>query len=300
MNDQERPSRLKRGIRARTTRSRIEPRDQRVLRLLAWAGFLTTQQLRIANGYPSLRRTQQRLRALLDHDWLRTELQDQALHRPSIHLLTTQAKEQLVQEGVIDEGYRIPRLPRASKRSHALLVRDVFAALAGGDASLQFRFEDCRFEGDLAREEPFRSIGLIPDAVATVRKRSGEIITWAVEGDAGTETTTTLRKKCQRWRAVLDIWQPPELTLLFVTLREGRRKTLESLAGETGLRSVAVTALTDHIQNLVAALESAHEPHVQSIRAERRTSLAKPRVTVLDSPSPNGAFRPFVGRRVAR
>lgn len=283
--------RARRGIAKPPGHSRLEPREVRLELLLAWGGFFTTPQAALAGGYPKPRRAQRRLRVPLDRGHTKIVLQGGALHRPSIHVLTELGREYLIEKGLLDPSYRVPRLPREQKRAHALLVRDVFAAFAAADGTGKLRLQDFRFEGELTRAEPFRRLGLVPDALATIVLNSGESKTICVEADASTETTTTLRKKFSRWRALLDGWQSPWPLLLIVTPGEGRRRTLAGILSEAGLGSHCLTVLISELPNLVGAMSTPHDPVARPDRSERRTIVSQPpRVTVL-STEPGAAFR---------
>jgi hypothetical protein len=284
-------ARARRGVAKAPGHTRLGVREERTQLLLAWAGFLTTPQVTLAAGYPKPRRAQSRLRVLLDHGQTKIILQGGALHRPSIHMLTDLGREHLVEHGLLDPAYRIPRLPREQKRAHALLVRDVFAALAAADGMGRLRLQDFRFEGELSHVEPFRQLGLVPDAMATVVPESGQSRTLCLEADASTETTTTLRKKFSRWRALLDGWVRPLPLLLVVTARDGRRCTLAAIMTETGLDTIGIVRLRSDLQNFVNELNTTRDPSARLGRSERGTVLSQPsRVTVLSSQT-NAAFR---------
>lgn len=282
---------VSRGVARPPGHRQIEPREERTQLCIAWSGFLTTHQAMLAGGYPTLRRAQHRLRVLLDHGHTKVVLQGGALHRPSIHILTDRGREYLIERGMLDREYCSPRLPREQKRFHAIMVRDVFAALAAADGVGRLRLQDFLFEGDLSRREPYCRLGLIPDAVATVTGRSGIPETVCVEADAGTETTTTLRKKFARWRAVFDGWQVPLPTLLVVGSREGRRRTLEVMLREAKLDRHALVLLTSELERFIDRLGTSHAPAARVGRSERRTVVVQlPRVTAL-SGAPGAAFR---------
>ena len=253
--------------------------------------ILTTPQAALAGGYPKPRRAQRRLRVPLDRGHTKIVLQGGALHRPSIHVLTELGREYLIEKGLLDPSYRVPRLPREQKRAHALLVRDVFAAFAAADGAGKLRLQDFRFEGELTRLEPFHRLGLVPDATATVVLKSGESRTVCVEADGSTETTTTLRKKFLRWRAVFDGWHPPVPILLVVTPREGRRRTLAGIMNEVGLASHSLALLATELSSFVGDISTPHDPIARPDHSARRTIVSQPpRVTVL-STEPGAAFR---------
>lgn len=275
--------RATRGVPQTDRHTRLGPREDRALLLNVWAGFLTTAQSAEAAGYPSLRRCQRRLRVLLDRGLTRVELQSGALHLPSLHVPTRKAIERLIEDGRIPADYRVPRLPRAQKRAHALLVRDVFAAFAAAETRGALRLDDFRFDSELAREEPFRAAGLIPDGIATVSMGSGEAVTVAVEADTGTETTTTLRKKFAKWRAVLDVWHPPRLTLVVVCEREGRRSTLMRLVTEARIDETGLAILAGDVRALVTSLTAPHGSVAAPTRVEWRTHVIGPAALTTDS-----------------
>ena len=262
-------SRAVRGVPQVGRHTRLGPREDRGLLLLVWAGFLTTSQLAMAAGYPTVRRAQRRLRVLLDHGLTRSELQSGALHLSSLHVPTRKAVERLVEDGRISADDRMPRLPRAQKRAHALLIRDTFAALAAAEVRGALRLDDFRFDSDLTREEPFRAAGLIPDGIATVSAGDSPG-TVALEVDTGNETTTTLRMKFAKWRAILDVWHPTGLTLLVVAEREGRRQTLARLMSEARIGEVGVAMLAMDVHAFVASISSPDDLAARGGRTERR------------------------------
>ncbi|HET9929578.1 MAG TPA: replication-relaxation family protein [Polyangiaceae bacterium] len=287
-------SRARRGVPQPTSLTRPGRKERRALLLTVWAGFLTTAQIAEAAGYSSLRRAQRRLRTLLDRGHLRVELQSCALHLPSLHVPTRRAIETLIEDGELPAGYRPPRLPRAQKRPHALLIRTVFIAFAAAETRGALRLTDFRFDSHLTREEPFHGIGLIPDAIATLALPDGSYATIAVEADAGTETTTTLRKKFAKWRAILDMWQPPRFTLLVVAEREGRRRTLARLMTEARIGDVGLAVVAAEVRGFVASLAEPHGPAARSDRAERRTRVLEPREVAGDRHVVGAAFRVIV------
>jgi len=181
----------------------------------------------------------------------------------------------------------VPRLPRAQKRAHALLVRDIFAAFAAAEAQGQLRLDDFQFDSDLGRMEPFRTVGLIPDGIATMRG-ANNTVTIAIEADTGSETTTTLRKKFTKWRAVLDVWNPPGLTLLVVAERQGRRQTLARLMSEARLDEIGVALLVSEARSFVDGVAAPFDLAARGNRAERRGGV----VQVRDIAEAPGATQP--------
>lgn len=222
-------------------------RDIDVLESIAWARFLTTDQVQRLH-FPSRRTAQRRLRALLDHGLVRAALQgEDALHKTNLYTVTAQGADRLVEAGVGDEGSMRPgRVPRLQKLKHALVVRDVFVEFRLAEQRGVFDLVDFRFEEDLAGEPLFRAARLIPDGLARVR-HGGTDETLGVEVDLGTETTTTLRSKIVAWRSVL-----PHLgwsSVVFVVPGQTRAATCTRLATEAGvsLAVVHADALCGHL-----------------------------------------------------
>lgn len=216
-------------------------RDRDVLASLAWVGLLTTSQLQRLH-FPSRRRAQRRLRALLDHGLVRAHLQGEALHKENVYTLAPKGLELLLEEGSAEDGARLRRIPRPGKLPHAIAIRDVFVAFMDAEARGAFMLDDFRFDDDLAGEPIFKAARLVPDALALVRM-GNELRAIGIEVDLGTETRATLAAKCEAWRSILAnpaaILGTPRARLLFVVDRNGRRSTIARVLGEAELTSVA-------------------------------------------------------------
>lgn len=249
-------------------RSIISKRDLDVLASIVWAGVLTTGQVERLH-FPSRRRAQRRLRALVDHGLARASLQAGALERENVYTVSPRGLDRLVEAGHFDGAAppKLGRLPRVSKLAHALAVRDVFVAAVLWERDGESRRIDVAFEGELARDEDFRRAGIVPDALVelAVGARSTDVF---VEVDLGTETTTTLRKKLERWRAFRRSGTRA-FDLLVLTVREGRLRTFERLVGEVRLdadldllASVAASLARRAPQPLAAAPRRAERPAV--------------------------------------
>lgn len=176
-----------------------EGRDRDVLEDIVWAGYLSTGQITQLH-FPTRRRAQRRLRALLDHGLVRAHLQGDALQRESFFSPAPRAFDWLDERGAFQEGPpRALRLPRPQKLAHALGIRDAFVAFRLAEREGLFALDDFRFDGDLTRDPFFAPLRLIPDGLAHVA-RDGGAFDVGVEYDRGTETVTTLRAKFRAWR----------------------------------------------------------------------------------------------------
>lgn len=229
--------------RAKRLRQRDAPRsvvgsarDLELLRSLAWAGYLSTGQLRRLH-FPSIRTAQRRLRALLDHGLVRAHLQGVALHLESVHALTPKGITRLELTGV--RNLRLRRVPRVGKLAHGLASRDLFVAFVLAERAGACELGDFLFEEDLASEPSFRAAGIIPDALAIVRYDGQEVfVGWEV--DLGTETTTTLRRKLGAWRRMLESRALGRLMLVLAVRRASRANTLRTLLEEVACPAILV------------------------------------------------------------
>ncbi len=208
-------------------------RDLDVLQSLGWAGFLTTAQIARLH-FPSRRTAERRLRALLDHGFVRCLLQNGHLHRDNVHLLTPLGAERLSEERCLDpETVKPRRIPRPQKLRHALAVRGVFVEFVLAARLPGFEVEDLVFDEDLATHSAFAVHHLVPDALASIRV-VGIAATIAIEVDLGTETTTTLKKKFESYRRVKAnqiTGTIRGLALLLVVERAARLTTVRRLLG---------------------------------------------------------------------
>ncbi len=210
-----------------------EGRDREVLEDIVWAGYLTTGQV-TALRFPTRRRAQRRLRALLDHGLVAAHLQGDALQRETFFTPTAKALAWLDERGAFPAGApRTLRLPRPQKLAHALGIRDVFVAFLLAERDGRFTLDDFRFDGDLTRDPTFAPRRLIPDGLAAIT-RDGTSLRVGVEYDRGTETTTTLRAKFRAWRDVLAQPAAPPLQLLAVVRGARRADSVRRLLAETG------------------------------------------------------------------
>ena len=275
-------------------------RDLQAMEDLAWAGVLTTAQLQRLH-FPSRRRAQRRLRALLDHGLVRAHLQGELLQRDNLYTLSQLGLDRLVEEGAFPDGPpALARVPALPKQRHALAVRDVFVAFRAEEQAGRFALADFRFEGDLAREPAFKGHAIIPDALAVVAARGREASV-LVEVDAGTETTTTLQAKFAKWREAFGarhgVFGAAMTRLAVVALREGRRRTLARIVEEAGLAARTATLLLDTLPAYLAA-SWPHDPAARPGGTERPPSPPKTAALPGDGDADEAAFRP--ARRVLR
>lgn len=215
-----------------------EGRDLDALASIAWAGVLSTSQVERLH-FPSRRRAQRRLRALLDHGLVRAHLQGEALQRENLFTPTELGLERLADRGFFDGlPPRLMRMPRAQHLAHALAVREVFVAAVLAERDARFRIDAFRYEHELREELVLAAAGLHPDALVSLTRDGVERLV-GVEADRATETRATLRAKFDVWRRVLTTAGARlrfETALLLVTTpRETRAATLRALAHEAGL-----------------------------------------------------------------
>lgn len=232
-----------------------EGRDLDALASIAWAGILSTSMVERLH-FPSRRKAQRRLRALLDHGLVRAHQQGDSLHKEQIYTATPVGIERLAEHGMFPDGPPRPiPVPRPQKLAHALLAREVFVAFVLAERTGVFTLEDFLFENDLAADARFKAVALIPDGVAVVAQ-AGREEHIGVEVDRGTETTTTLRAKFIAWTRVLvpdgsSVTKAPS-RLLVVSIQAARRATLSRLVAEAGLASRARVVLLDELSGLLA------------------------------------------------
>ena len=224
----------KRIVANRASRSRVgSGRDLDVCASLVWAGFLSTLQVERLH-FPSRRRAQRRLRALLDHGLVRAHLQGGALERENVYVPTALAIDRLVERGDFGSERPVPpRLPAPQKLAHALAIRDVFVSAVLVERTSASDLE-VRFDSDLTRDPRFAPHRLIPDLCLGV----GGLVRLVVEVDRSTETTSTIRTKLERWRSVAT--EQPVLELVFVVGTDARAATVLRLAAEAGVALEAV------------------------------------------------------------
>ncbi|MFI5297858.1 MAG: replication-relaxation family protein [Polyangiales bacterium] len=267
-------------------------RDAGAMLSLAWAGILSTSQLR-ALHYPSTRVAQRRLRALFDAGLVRVHVPSQRLSDESTYTLSPEGVALLEARGLVEEGSVDPaRTPRLQKLRHTLLCREPFVILRRAEASGSLRLLDYQFDHDLSRVADLTKDGVILDGLAVV-ERAGRTVALAIECDGGTETTTVLRQKCERLMSFMPL--VPTLVgatsaqLLFIALTERRRATIERLVVEIALADTRVIVLAD-----LASLVARGYPFgvfVRAVRAERIPDDARTLGKATDPAPPRTAFR---------
>lgn len=252
-------------------------RDIEILESLVWAGVLTTSQLTSLH-FHARRRAQRRLRALLDHGLIRAHLQGDALQRENVYTLSPLGLDLVVEGGAFPDGPPpLGRMPAPGKLRHTLLVREAFVAWKLAERAGALSLDDFRFEGELAAEPTFRPLGVIPDALV-LATATGSLSTTLLELDAGTETTTTLRAKFDKYRrgfaSGTGVFGHASTSLLVVVVREGRVRTIEPILASAGLREHARVLL---LGALYGALTSgwAHGAGAPDGRTERPVLRAK-------------------------
>jgi len=232
-----------------------EGRDRDVLASIAWAGYLTTGQV-AALHFPTRRRAQRRLRALLDHGLVRAHLQGEALQRESFFTPTARGLEWLAERDAFPQGApRALPLPRLQKLAHSLGIRDAFVAFVRAEAEGLFALDDFRFDGDLVGDPRFAPERLIPDGLARV-SRGGAALLVGVEHDRGTETTTTLRAKFTAWASAasrLTATGAPPVRLVVTVVGERRAATVRRVLGEAGVGAWASVCLAGDLGALLAS-----------------------------------------------
>ncbi|MDQ7814206.1 MAG: replication-relaxation family protein [Patescibacteria group bacterium] len=241
------------------------PRDLDVLESLAWAGILTTSQVARLH-FPSRRTAERRLRALLDHGLVRSCLQNEHLHRDSVHLLTPRGAEHLAEERKLNQKTVRPgRVPRPQKLRHALAVRDVFVEFVLAGRMGAFELQDFAFDDDLARLPAFKERHIVPDGLSLVRA-GGRALAITIEVDLGSETTTTLRKKFENHRAIKTVpvaGVDTGVRLLVVVERPARMKTVRRLLEEeqVGAWTALSAELEQHLGMLLGLQPDLGDPH---------------------------------------
>ena len=141
-------------------------RELALLPELHWAGFFTTGQIERLS-FPSRRRTQRRLRALLDHGYVRAHLQGGALHRDTAWTLGPRGLAFLRDEGLVPESARPYRLnSQSQKLGHAVAVRDVAVSFLAARKRGILSVTDIRLDGELAHRSPFCEARIVPDGLA--------------------------------------------------------------------------------------------------------------------------------------
>ncbi len=269
-------------------------RDIEILESLAWAGLLSTTQI-LRLHFRARRRAQRRLRELFDHGLVRAHLQGDALERENVYTLSPQGLDLLVERGAFPDGApSLVRAPAPGKLRHTLLVRHVFVELRRAHLDGALTLDDFRFEGELTREPTFHAHGIIPDGLALVRL-GAPAETWAIEVDAGTETTTVLRAKFDKYArafaAQAGLFASPALSLLVLAPRAGRLQTLVTIVGAAGLGARTRVLLVDAFGPSLEAAR-AHGPGAPGGRTERPARPAEMPSTHVESVDDRAAFRP--------
>lgn len=252
-------------------------RDVDVIASIAEAGFLTSPQVERLH-FPSRRRAQMRLRDLRDHGLLRAYLPGGALHEPNVYTVTPKGIDLLVERQLLDEGERHPgRCPTVSKLRHGVAIRDVYVSfeLAARDGC--FALAGFLFEGALQRHPVFHAVGLVPDALAVADGGVRAVI--GIEVDLSTETNATISAKFAAWRSVATAGERAfdgrQLRVLVTVPTEARRRSIERLAAQAGLRADVV--LHPDVGDYVRARYSLPR-FAPPVRAERTASM--PQVAV--------------------
>lgn len=212
------------------TRSILQEREIDVLASIAWAGILSTSQVMHLH-FPSRRKAQRRLRALLDHRLVRAALQAEMLHKDTLWRLTTRGAALLVELGRTADEVKPGPLPRFAKLAHALAIRDVFVAFCLAEREGNFVLEDFRFDDELSHAEPFRSARVIPDGLATLRH--GDIVTRiGIEVDRGSQPRRVIDSKLSAWRPLIG---PAVVELLVVAPSQRRADAIALIASRVGV-----------------------------------------------------------------
>lgn len=213
-----------------STRGVLQARELDALASIGWAGILSTSQVWRLH-YPSRRKTQRRLRVLLDHRLVCASLQGEMLHRDTLWRLTRRGAAVLADSGRTAEEIAPGSLPRPTKLAHALAIRDVFVAFCLIERAGLFALEDFRFDDELTTAEPFRLARVIPDGFALLRR--GSVFTRVgIEVDRDSQSRRVVEAKLAAWRPLLG---GTVGTLLVVTTSERRRDTIATIAERAGI-----------------------------------------------------------------
>lgn len=237
----------------------LSSRERALFADLAWAGFFTTGQIqRLA--FPSRRRTQRRLRALLDHGYLRAHLQGGALHRDTLWTLGPRGLILLRDEGVIRENARPYRLnPNSQKLGHAVAVRDVAASFLVAKTRGMLAVTDLRLDGELANRSPFREARLVPDGLAVIEDGGGtRIVMWEVNcsGQPLSQVRQKLLAYVRARAAGIPLFAVPKLTVLIAAEGERRLLNVENLVANLGTGSQVVGCMLETIRANALVLSS--------------------------------------------
>lgn len=208
-------------------------RDIDVLASIAEAGYLTTPQIARLH-FTGRRRAQMRLRDLRDHRLVRAHVPGGALDLPNVVTVTPRGLALLEEEGRLEPGERAPgRCPTLAKLRHGVAIRDVFLAFEMAARGRAFDLTGFLFEGALQTHPVFQAVGLIPDALAVVR-RGEERVAIGVEVDLATESLRLVAAKLDTWRRVAEVGARAlgceRLELLVTAPGSRRAERLEQLA----------------------------------------------------------------------
>ncbi len=229
-------------------------RDIDILSDIDQCGFLVTRQIEELR-FPSRRTAQRRLRALLDHNWVRAHLQGDSLHRDNVYTLTSLGIDRLIESGREPYNSKPKRLPAVGKLQHAIRIRDVYVAARKLTKDGSLTLVDFRFDDDLAAEPELRTARLIPDAVIFLALAGdlGARRSVAVEVDLGTEKLETIRQKLATYRNLLADRVVHELVIL--AAREGRKTSIAKLVDECpiGHTHIGLLETTDCIVTTLRA-----------------------------------------------
>jgi len=225
-------------------------RERSLLPELCWSGFLTTGQIeRLA--FPSRRRAQRRLRALLDHGYLRAHLQGGALHRDTVWTLGPRGLALLRDEELAPEDTRPYRLnPQSQKLGHAVAVRDVAVSFLTARARGLLDVTDIRLDGELANRSPFREARLVPDGLATINDGGiVRVVMWEVNciGQPLAQVRQKLLAYVRARAAGMPLFSARGLVVLVLTEGERRLSNIRDFAASLGAEPGIRACLLDEI-----------------------------------------------------
>ena len=228
-------------------------RERDLLPELHWAGFLTTGQIeRLV--FPSRRRTQRRLRALLDHGYVRAHLQGGALHRDTVWTLGPRGLALLRDEGLAPEDARPYRLnPQSQKLSHAVAVRDVAVSFVTARKKGLLAVTDIRLDGEMVNRSPFRDARLVPDGLATIDHEGiARIVMWEVNctGQPLAQVRQKLLAYVRARAAGIPLFSARGLVVLVATEGERRLSNIRCFAAGLGAEPQVQVFLLDEIQQI--------------------------------------------------
>jgi len=212
-------------------------RERDLLPELHWAGFLTTGQIeRLA--FLSRRRAQRRLRALLDHGYLRAHLQGGALHRDTAWTLGPRGVVFLRDEGLVPESARPYRLnPHSQKLGHAVAVRDVAVSFLTARKRGLLPVTDIRLDGELSNRAPFREARLVPDGLVMYEDQgANRLVMWEVNctGQPLAQVRQKLLAYLRARAAGLPLFSAVGLTVLIVVEGDQRFSNIARFAMNLG------------------------------------------------------------------